>query len=74
MAEITLNIAEEDAEVIEGIARQASAMHGGCYTAVSLLECFAADLAGGDSSAGSDERMLARDWLMRCFGVGLQDF
>ena len=74
MVEVTLSIAEEDAAVIEEMARQVNTAQGGCYAAASLLECFAADLAGGESSAGSDERLLARDWLMRCFGVGAQGF
>jgi hypothetical protein len=72
MAGITLNVSEEDAADIEKMASKVGVACGSRHTAASLLECFVADLAGGEASAGSDERMLARDWLKRRFGVDAQ--
>jgi hypothetical protein len=59
MITIQVRLTEDEKKDLIRIALQHDATPG------ELLAAFAADLAGSDRSGGSDERMLADDWLSR---------
>jgi len=59
MLTVPISLTEEEHEALLRIAAEHDAGPG------ALLAAFAADLTGSYRSGGSDERMLAADWLLR---------
>ena len=59
MITFEVKLTEDESKALSIVASQRDATSG------ELLAAFAADLTYSDRSGGSDERMLAGDWLSR---------